>query len=294
MHELNLEEAPFHAPPAPPCLHRQRFMPPIMSAFACWDIREIPREKTVTYAWALQCLTEGNNLPKKDQPHPLAESMAEVRREVGFYLSFTDEEVFQGVDLPKEEGDKPSASTTTAADTPDTTATVETLPTQRVTPAYAGWDTVLHLSQPVIATGEVSQLTAVLQAKRRVLQPTWTIPFSPPPKTSKASSPPRSPLPAKALVLVKPPILPRGFTGVVTCLRTLKLVEVDRDTPASVVTMGMVSDPSISSICSSRVVRDDEKGLVYLDTVTTSIGRMIIGSTESKEGPTVEDMTDQL
>ena len=38
MHELDPEEAPFHAPPAPPCLHQQRFMPPIVSAFACQDI----------------------------------------------------------------------------------------------------------------------------------------------------------------------------------------------------------------------------------------------------------------
>ena len=96
-----------------------------MSAFACWDIQEIPREKTVAYARALQCLTEKNNLPKKDQPCLLAESVAELRREVGFYLSFTDEEVFQGVDLPKEEGSKPSAPTTAATDAPGTTTAVE-------------------------------------------------------------------------------------------------------------------------------------------------------------------------
>ena len=50
MHKLNPEEAPFHASPAPPCLHQQRFMPPIVSAFACQDIWEIPVEKTIAYA----------------------------------------------------------------------------------------------------------------------------------------------------------------------------------------------------------------------------------------------------
>ena len=50
MHKLDPREAPFHAPPAPPSLHRWRFMPPIVSAFACWDIREIPWEKVVAYA----------------------------------------------------------------------------------------------------------------------------------------------------------------------------------------------------------------------------------------------------
>ena len=38
MHELDPKEAPFHASPAPPYLHQWRFMPPIISAFACQDI----------------------------------------------------------------------------------------------------------------------------------------------------------------------------------------------------------------------------------------------------------------
>ena len=53
--------------------------------------------------------------------------MAKLRREEGFYISFTDEEVFWGVDLPNEEGSKPSAPTTTATDAPGATATVEML-----------------------------------------------------------------------------------------------------------------------------------------------------------------------
>ena len=66
--------------------------------------------------------------------------MIELRKEVGFYLSFTDGEVFQGVDLPKEESDKTSA----AAAALGATAAAETLPTQKVTSAYTGWDIVIH------------------------------------------------------------------------------------------------------------------------------------------------------
>ena len=88
--------------------------------------------------------------------------MAKVRREVGFYLSFNDEEVFWGVDLPKEEGSKPSAPTATTADGPGTTATVEMLSIQKMAPDYARWDTVVHPSQPVVATGEIPQLTITL------------------------------------------------------------------------------------------------------------------------------------
>ena len=56
MHELEPREAPFHVPLAPLCLHQWRFMPPVISIFACQDIREIPREKTVTYAQTFQYL----------------------------------------------------------------------------------------------------------------------------------------------------------------------------------------------------------------------------------------------
>ena len=294
MHKLDPKEAPFHVPLAPPCLHQQRFMPPIISAFVCRDIWEIPREKMVTYARALQYLAEQKNPPKKDQPCPLAESVAKLRREVGFYLSFTDEEVFWGVDLPEKEENKPKAPTTTPADTPGATTMVETLPTQKATPDYTGWDTILYPSQPVIATGEIPQPTTVPQARRRVLQTTRTIPFRPPPKTPKASFPPRSPPLARALALVRPPTLPHGFTGVAACLRTQELVEVDQNTPVSTMAVGMVLNPSMLSISLSWVVKDNEMGLVYLDTVMTSIGRMVIGSKETREGPTIEDVTDQL
>ena len=71
-------------------------------------------------------------------------------------------------------------------------------------------------------------------------------------------------------------------------------MEVDQDMPVGTMSIGMVSNPGLSSIISSRVVKDDTTGLVYLDTVTMSIGRMVLGSTESSEGPTIEDVTDQL
>ena len=90
---------------------------------------ENPWRKNGRIAQALQCVVEQNNLPKKDQPCPLAESMAKLRREVGFYLSFMDEEVFSGVDLPQDEENKPSAHTAADTDTPGATAAVETLPT---------------------------------------------------------------------------------------------------------------------------------------------------------------------
>ena len=68
MRELGAREATLQAPLAPPCLCRQRFMLPGESIFACRDIREIPREKVVAYARALQHWAEENNLPAGGGP----------------------------------------------------------------------------------------------------------------------------------------------------------------------------------------------------------------------------------
>ena len=106
-HELDPKEAPYHTPPAPPCLHQQRFMPQVQSIYASRDIREIPREKAVAYTRALQYYAERSDLQKRGQTHLLAESVVELREEIGFYLAFQDEEVFWGLDLPKEEDAHP-------------------------------------------------------------------------------------------------------------------------------------------------------------------------------------------
>ena len=268
-------------------------MPPIISTFAYQDIWEIPGEKMVAYTQALQCLAEQNNPPRRDQPCLLAESIAELRKEVGFYLSFKDKEVFWGIDLPEEEGSNPLAPATTT-DAPSATDTPEMLPIPKATPKYARWDTVIHPSQPVVATGEIPQLTAEPRLKRSALQLTGMTSISPPSKPLKAPLPPKSPPPAGTLALVRPLTSPHGFARVVTCLRTLELVEVDREMPVGTMSIGMVLSPGLLSISSSWVVKDDTMGLAYLDTIMTSIERMVLGSSEPSEGPTIEDITDQL
>ena len=55
------------------------------------------------YARVLQHWAEQNKLPARGEPRLVAKSVLELREEVRWYLSFTDEEVFQGVALPKEE-----------------------------------------------------------------------------------------------------------------------------------------------------------------------------------------------
>ena len=174
------------------------------------------------YAQALQYLVEQNNLPKRDQPCLLVESIAELRREVGFYLSFMYKEVFQGIDFPKKEGSNASVPTAATTDAPGTTDTPDVPPIPKAAPKYAGWDMVVHLSQPVAATGETPRLTATLRTKRRALQSTQTTSISPPSKPPKASLPPKSPPPARALALLRLPTLPCGFTGETTLLENTR------------------------------------------------------------------------
>ena len=83
----------------------------------------------------------------------------------------------------------------------------------------------------MVAAGETPQATAAPRPKRRALQLTRTTSISLPSKPLKAPSPPKSPLPARTLALVRPPTPPCGFAGVVACLRTLELVEVDWEMP---------------------------------------------------------------
>ena len=84
----------FRLPPALLCLHRQRFMLLANSIFASQNIRKVPREKVVAYTRALQYWAEQNDLPTGGEPCLLAKSVLELKEEVKWYLTFTNEEIF--------------------------------------------------------------------------------------------------------------------------------------------------------------------------------------------------------
>ena len=166
MWELGAEEATLQAPPTLPCLYRQKFMPPAKSIYACRDIREIPREKVVAYARALQHWVEQNNLPAGGGPWLIVESMLELREEVKWYLSFTNEEVFQGVALPEKEEEE-SLQILFATDVPKAHRAPEPATEERAL-KFLGWEKVLHPSQPVMATREIPPTNQDLEAKSRI------------------------------------------------------------------------------------------------------------------------------
>ena len=75
-----------------------------------------------------------------------------------------------------------------------------------------------------------------------------------------------------------------------------KFVEIDSDMPVGPMSIGLVATPGISSVSLTRVMKDNTMGLVYMDTVTTSVGRVILGGdlVDSHGRPVIEDITNQL
>ena len=285
---MDPREATLQAPPALPSLHRNRFMPPANSIFACRDIQEVPREKIVAYARALQHWAEQNKPPARVEPHLLARSVLELREEVRWYLSFTDEEVFLGVAVPKEEEEK-SPQTPGPTDFPETPCVPEPVPERRA-PKFVGWEKVLHPSQPV-----VPQLTRTprlkVGAKQIPQMISIKLPISPP----KIPTLPQPSPSIQALVLMQLPTPPQGFSGVTACLCIPKLVEVELEPPVGIMPIELVAAPGIASMRSSRIIKDELTGVTYMDTVTTSVGRVTIsgpGLEAFPNSPTIEDITD--
>ena len=250
--EVDSREATLQAPLALPCLCRKRFMPPVNSIFACRDIQEIPREKVVTYAQALQHWVEQNNLPAGGEPCLLVRSVLELREEVKWYLSFTDEEVFWGVALPEGE-EKESPQTPGTTNFSEANCMPEPVPEER-TPKIVGWEKVLHLSQPVVAARDFPRPTRTPRLKVGSSQISQMIPIKPTVSPPRTPTPPQPSLSTQALVLMWLLIPPRGFSGVTACLHTPELVEVDLEAPVSIMPIGLLATPGISSVSSSCIV----------------------------------------
>ena len=111
----------------------------------------------------------------------------------------------------------------------------------------------------------------------------------------RTPTPPQPSLLTQALVLVWPLTPPHGFSGVMTCLHTPELVEVDLEAPVGIMHIGLLATPGISSVSSSHIVKDELMGITYMDTITTSVGRVTIsgpGLEAFPTGPTIQDITD--
>ena len=83
---------------------------------------------------------------------------------------------------------------------------------------------------------------------------------------------------------------------ITTCLRSQLSKEV-LETPPVPVMMGMMVAPGVATISTSQEVWDEATGATYLDTVTTSVGRVALNVPEDEvivSGPKIEDVMDLL
>ena len=163
--ELHQMENYHQAPPVLPCLLQKNLLPLPNSIFACHDIQEVQCEKTVAYAQALQFWAGKADLPTGGKPCLLVGSVKELWEEMRCYLSFTDEDVFKGMDLPEETSaiptkkDHPKSARTTPAGTHEEEATMgmawEPATEKRPLNKFPGWEKVLHPSWLMVATWQI-------------------------------------------------------------------------------------------------------------------------------------------
>ena len=156
------------APPAHLCLCQRNFMLLPDSNFACWDIWELQQEKTVAYTQALQFWVEKADPPTGGKPCLLAGNIVELWEEMKCCISFSDEDVFNGIALPEETPIIPPKEATpkntqlTLANLPVKEATMDMTmePTAEKKPPnkFPGWKKVLHLSRPIVDTGQIPPL----------------------------------------------------------------------------------------------------------------------------------------
>ena len=127
--------------------------------------------------------------------------MIEQQEEMECYLSFSNEDVFKGIAPPEETSIPPPEEVTPQsiqpmpASSPTKEAAVDTnvesAKENRPPNKFPGWEKVLHLSRPVVVTGEIPPLSR--GPKRRLVQ----IPQTEEVCASTTQS--ESPLPSKEL-----------------------------------------------------------------------------------------------
>ena len=131
-----------------------------------------------------------------------------------------------------------------------------------------------HWGNPPIIQG--------LKAKDGTNPAPLILPVKPPASLPKASTPPKPSSLVQALALVWLPTLPHGFVGETVCLWMLELVEVALEPLLGTMPFQVVVAPRISMVSMSCIMRDEATGVTYMDTVTTSIGRVVLNGPDSE------------
>ena len=261
----------YSAPLAPRSLNRGAFLPENLEY---QDVRQWLALLTIAYCQCLQHWAEKHHLPKSLDCHPLAKSVRELSQAVREFVNITKGDILEGL---KMEG-----------------------PTGNCWPSSAtifNWvlDPPANRVETVLTTGETSQPTRIVRPRGRAHLFFRVIPVRLPVHLPKTPSPPTPP-PTKVLMVLRLSSLPQGGTEVVAHLEMPEPLQTSQDTSMDIMSIRMVTTTGISSVSSSRIVQDDTTRLIYLDTITTSIGRVVLSGPDwgiSSAGPTIEEVTNQ-
>ena len=103
------------------------------------------------------------------------------------------------------------------------------------------------------------------------------------------------PSPTKELEMVWQVMPPPGFMGVTACLQRDPLPEKVHKVPQDPLRMAAVLAPTMETMSASCIIKDKVMGMTYMDTVTTSVGQVVLSGPRQEaptQGPIIEDITD--
>ena len=110
-------------------------------------------------------------------------------------------------------------------------------------------------------------------------------------RNSDSSSAPESPKPRPKVSL------PLGFKEVAACLQRSSPPPAPTDTPPEARQPEMLMESTMMTMYATHIVQDEATGVTYMDTVTTSVGRVALRNpcmAATFPGPTVEELTEDL
>ena len=158
---------------------------------------------------------------------------------------------------------------------------------ERKSPKFLRWEKVLHPSRPVAVVGKSPCPSRSLE---------WTYLLEAAHNQPMRKAPTETPSPAQGLEVVHQWKPHPGFMEITACLRSQLSEEVLETSPVPVA-MGMMAAPGVVTMSTSQVLWDEATGATYLDTVTTSVGRVAFNVPEDEvivSGPKIKDITDLL
>ena len=81
------------------------------------------------------------------------------------------------------------------------------------------------------------------------------------------------------------------------CLRRDHSPEGAHEVPPDLMAVGVMSAPGVATMSTSCIVKDEVRGVTYMDTVTTLVGRVALSGPEqetSAQGPKIQYITDLI